>query len=180
MPELNPHKPNDWTLFIGTKQLLAIPMKRKAYLELQGWPLPPNENPEDDGYAVQYLDGGKPNHPDFDNYLSWSPKDVFREAYKPNVFLGFDAALYALKQGHKVSRIGWNASGQWLSVSNLNTAEVPADRFWSPHNRAYAEQKGGTATVMPCITIKNAQGQIQMGWIPSQGDLFADDWVILE
>lgn len=28
-----------------------------------------------------YLDGGKPNHPDFEHYISWSPKDVFERSY---------------------------------------------------------------------------------------------------
>ncbi|WP_347455688.1 DUF2829 domain-containing protein [Acinetobacter thermotolerans] len=94
--------------------------------------------------------------------------------------LSFGQALAHLKGGYRVQREGWNGSNQWLSVSNINSQDVPAERFWSPHNREYAERNGGSALVMPCITIKNAQGQIQMGWVPSQGDLFAEDWVVLD
>lgn len=92
--------------------------------------------------------------------------------------LDFSAALRALKFGYRVQRSGWNGKDMWLSVSNLNTATVDADKFWSPHNREYAEQNGGNAEVPPCITMKNAKGQIQMGWVASQEDLFSNDWYV--
>lgn len=41
-----------------------------------------NEDPKEDGYLVEYQDGGKPNHPDYEGYISWSPKDVFEKAYQ--------------------------------------------------------------------------------------------------
>lgn len=94
-------------------------------------------------------------------------------------YFDFSEALSALKDGKRVARAGWNGKNMWLSVSNLNTAVVPADRFWSPHNREYAENNGGEAQVPPCITIKNAKGQVQMGWNPSQEDLFAKDWQVI-
>lgn len=69
--------------FIGTKRVKATPMTRLEYNQLRGWLVPANENPNDEGYQVEYLDGGKPNHPNFKGYISWSPKDVFERAYKP-------------------------------------------------------------------------------------------------
>ena len=107
------------------------------------------------------------------------------EGYVPGVVppkesYSFSWALARLKHGNRVRRTGWNSSDQWLSVSNLKPAEVESSKFWSPHNHQYAEDLGGSAMVMPCMTIKNAQGDIQMGWVPSQGDLFAMDWEIVE
>lgn len=64
------------------KCVQARPMTRGAYNELQGWTIPPDEDPKDEGYLVEYLDGGKPNHKDFANYISWSPKDVFDRNHK--------------------------------------------------------------------------------------------------
>ena len=40
-------------------------------------------NGDDEGYLVEYTDGGKANTPQYDGYVSWSPKDVFERAYKP-------------------------------------------------------------------------------------------------
>ncbi|USD66733.1 hypothetical protein [Vibrio sp. SCSIO 43136] len=67
--------------FIGIKEIQAIPMNRLAYSQYRGWKLPEDENGEDQGYLVEYLDGGESNHPDHKGYISWSPKDVFERAY---------------------------------------------------------------------------------------------------
>lgn len=68
--------------YIGTKVLKAVPMNRGDYNILRGWNIPENEDPKEDGYLVEYQDGGKPNHPDYEGYISWSPKDVFEKAYQ--------------------------------------------------------------------------------------------------
>ena len=95
-------------------------------------------------------------------------------------YLSFSKALELLKQGDKITRKGWNGADQWLSISCPDTKDVAAGNFWSPHNAEFARQNGGSAKVAPCITLKNAQGMIIMGWIPSAGDLFADDWMIAQ
>lgn len=69
------------TLYIGSKILAAWPMSRLAYNEYRGWSLPDDEDGTDEGYLVEYLDGGKPNHPDHAGYISWSPKEQFDNSY---------------------------------------------------------------------------------------------------
>lgn len=71
------------TLFIGTKTVEATPMGRGAYNRYRGWNIPINENPDDEGYLVEYTDGGKANDARHMGYISWSPKDVFERSYKP-------------------------------------------------------------------------------------------------
>lgn len=68
--------------YIGTKQLKAKPMNLGEYNEYRGWKLPDNENPNTEGYLVEYQDGGKPNDERHEGYISCSPKDVFEKAYK--------------------------------------------------------------------------------------------------
>ena len=65
----------------GKKQILATPMNRLEYNNYRGWQLPENENGADEGFLVEYLDGGEANHPDHAGYISWSPKVVFENAY---------------------------------------------------------------------------------------------------
>lgn len=69
--------------YLGTKLVKAQPMTRGVYNTYRGWDIPANEDPTDDGYLVEYLDGGTPNHKDHEGYISWSPKDVFERSYKP-------------------------------------------------------------------------------------------------
>ena len=87
------------TTYIGTKLINAKPMTRAAYNALRGWELPADENGDDDGYLVEYVDGGKSNHPDYDGYISWSPADVFERAYRPCSGMDFGNALNSLKMG---------------------------------------------------------------------------------
>lgn len=68
--------------YIGTKEIKAMPMSRGDYNALRGWKTPEDENPEDEGFLVEYLDSPNKNHPDYENYISWSPKDVFEKSYK--------------------------------------------------------------------------------------------------
>ena len=70
--------------YTGTKVIKAKEMSRGEYNKLRGWVTPSDENPEDAGYLVEYVWQGNPNHADFSNYISWSPKQVFDEAYKPS------------------------------------------------------------------------------------------------
>lgn len=85
-------------------------------------------------------------------------------------------AVFALKQGHRVTRVGWNGRGMWLSLTPGNN--VRADLFWSPHNRLFAEENGGSAEVRPYVTMKTVDGSI-VPWVCSQTDLLADDWEIV-
>ena len=168
--------------YIGTKAVNAMPMTRASYNALCGWTLPADENGDDDGYLVEYTDGGKPNHADFSGYISWSPKAQFERAYSETVGLTFGFALAGLKMGMKVARAGWNGKGMWLSLSGpLEGRTISHDKFWSPHNAQYAkDQPNGEAKVLPCITMKTATGEILMGWLASQSDMLATDWQVVE
>lgn len=90
--------------------------------------------------------------------------------------MDFGDAIRALKNGKRMARAGWNGKGMWLALSCNGTREVPAPNFWAPPNRAYAEANGGSAVVLPCITMKTATGEILMGWLASQTDMLAEDW----
>lgn len=69
------------SFYTGSKVVGAIPMTRGDYNVYQGWTLPEDQNADDTGYLVEYLDGGKPNHPEHAGYISWSPTDVFEKNY---------------------------------------------------------------------------------------------------
>ena len=69
--------------YVGTKEIRATPMSRRDYNDLRGWTLPEDEDGDDEGYLVEYTDGGKANVEGFRGYISWSPKDVFERAYNP-------------------------------------------------------------------------------------------------
>ena len=167
------------TLHIGTKLIYAHPMNRAAYNALRGLELPPDENGDDAGYLVEYIDGGKANHPDYEGYISWSPADVFERAYRPYKGMDFGNALAALKMGLKVARAGWNGKGMWLIL----VAGTPnaALREGTPYREALGQE---SCEILPHIDMwtTNAEGRRAMlpGWLASQTDMLAEDWQIIE
>lgn len=170
--------------YIGVKLINAKPMTRADYNAFRGWTLPADENGDDAGFLVEYLDGGKANTDLYAGYVSWSPADVFANAYGETTGMTFGLALEALKRGQKVARAGWNGKGMWLSLSCDGEREVAADNFWSPHNAQFARDNGGTALVLPSITMKttNAHGRVAilMGWLASQTDMLSSDWEVVK
>ncbi|MGD9724765.1 MAG: DUF2829 domain-containing protein [Pirellulales bacterium] len=90
----------------------------------------------------------------------------------------FGAAIEHIKDGGRAAREGWNGKGMWIAFSPGPVEPLPAANFWSPANQAYAEEQGGAAHVLPCITMKTATGEILMGWLASQSDMLAEDWAL--
>lgn len=166
--------------YIGTKVILAKPMTRGDYNTFRGWVIPADENPADTGYLVEYTDGGKPNVEGHAGYVSWSPSDVFEKAYRSSDYgLSFGQAIVALKLGQKVARSGWNGKGMWL-IHVPGTPDVQP-REGTPYHTALGGD--GPIEILPHIDMwtVNAHGRRAMlpGWLASQTDMLADDWVIV-
>lgn len=158
--------------YIGVKLVLASEMSRADYNALRGWTVPADENPADEGYLVEYLDGGKPNHPDFTGYISWSPKKQFEDAYRPANGMTFGLAIEALKKGLRVARTGWNGKGMWLSL-------VAADGYALPNTNYVATPEFcGEPHLLPWIGMKTADNGF-VPWLASQTDVLAEDWAIV-
>lgn len=159
--------------FIGTKRVMAKPMTRKDYNDLRGWQLPEDENGADEGFLVEYLDGGTPNmRGRFLGYVSWSPKEQFEKAYRETDGLSFGMAIEALKAGKRVARKGWNGKGMFLFLVNGSTFSVNRP----PLLGIYPE--GTTINYCPHIDMRTADGSI-VPWLASQTDVLADDWAMV-
>ena len=153
--------------FIGTKQVRGAPMSRSNYNALRGWTVPADENPSDEGYIVEYLDGGAPNHKDFAGYISWSPKKQFEDAYRPTSGLTFGLAVEALKLGKRVARAGWNGKGMWLCL--VQDWDMPDSKL---------PRLIDDLEALPWIGMKTADNKF-VPWLASQTDVLAEDWVIV-
>ena len=118
----------------------------------------PPETHGQPGYRVVYPDG----------YTSWSPKEAFEEAYRETSAMSFGLAIEAMKKGKRVARAGWNGKGMWLVMI-------------CPGNAMYTKVgTDGAFPMQPCIGMKTADDNMQPGWLASQADMLADDWMIVE
>lgn len=157
--------------YIGTKIINAQPMNREMYNDFRGWTVPKDENPSDEGYLVEYTDGGKPNVEGYAGYVSWSPKEQFEKAYGTTDAMNFGLAVEAIKKGLKITRQGWNGAGQFVYY-------VPANSY--PAQTDAAKQTfGDMVPYRAYMALKTVQNDIQV-WIPSTTDVLADDWLVVE
>jgi hypothetical protein len=159
--------------FIGTKIVIAEAMSRAAYNLFRGWTLPADENGADEGYLVEYQDGGKPNVLGRAGYVSWSPKEQFDAAYRPCTAMTFGLALEALKRGSRVARAGWNGKGMFAYL-------VPANSYPAQTGAAKAFfGEGGMVPYNAYLALKGADDTVST-WAPSGSDALAEDWLIVE
>lgn len=155
--------------YLGTKIVNAEPMTRGAYNTLRGWTVPSDENPADDGYLVEYADGGAANTVFYAGYVSWSPKDVFERAYRHVEGMTFGDAIEALKAGKRVARAGWNGKGMWLALV--------FGYDYNPDSRAGSVHALGCEK-LPWIGMKTADEKF-VPWLASQTDVLAEDWTLI-
>ena len=116
----------------------------------------------EDGYKVVYAPDG---------YESWSPKDVFEEAYRPTDGMNFGLALEAAKKGAKIVRRGWNGNGMYVFLAEVIEFHTDAD---------LSEFEDQDVEVGDVLVMRTAKGTFQPGWLASQTDMLADDWYIVD
>lgn len=167
--------------FIGTKKVDAQPMPKGQYNIYRGWNIPENEDPHEDGYLIEYLDGGKPNDPRHNGYISWSPATVFDKAYRPCNALTFGDAVEALKAGFRVAREGWNGKDMFLFLLKAQNG-IPTAVIYDPALRQVIEDKvgGETFDAYGSIRMFTADKKILTGWLASQTDILSEDWTVLD
>lgn len=147
--------------YIGTKMIEAEPALRYAGGTIAPVNAPVRlDEPVKSGYKVRYPDG----------YESFSPKDVFEKAYRPTDGLSFGLAIEAAKKGKKIARRGWNGKNQYVELAERISYENAAHEVINAKHEAIGNK---------ALAFVGTSG-VQLGWLASQADMLADDWVIVE
>ena len=89
-----------------------------------------------------------------DGYESWSPASEFEAAYQPITAMAFEHALRAAKDGNWVARAEWH-EGAAISMTALRSGS---------RDGAFFIRRGALSTI---------------SWHPSEPDIFANDWRIV-
>lgn len=167
-------------LYLGVKQIKACPMTREQYNIYRNWTMPVDENPDDEGYLIEYVDSKDSNHPNHENYISWSPKEVFDVAYRRISNLTFGLAIEAIKKGEKVAREGWNGKNMFIYLVE-GRGQTKAELLpGALENHVSPITEGEIIQINSHIDMKAADGTVVVGWLASQTDMLAEDWIIVE
>lgn len=79
----------------------------------------------------------------------------------------FGWAIMIVKAGKKAQRIGWNGKGQYIQIATGISFTNPNGEVINAEHEAIGNK---------AIAFVGTSG-IQMGWLASQADMLAEDWV---
>jgi hypothetical protein len=131
--------------YLGVKMIEAEPMTECTFLSVfKGQDV---SNREDrPGYLVKYQDG----------YESWSPKEVFEEAYRRIDGATFGLAIEAAKKGKKFKLPHWKED-VFISL------QIPDENSKMTHPYLYVTSRFG------CVP-----------WIPTMVEMLAENYIIID
>jgi len=116
------------------------------------------------------------------------PVGLVGEVNKKAFDLSFGEALEELKRGRRIAREGWNGKGMFIFLRKGNVAAdssyvTETDIITGPVEGIGAMLFNigdyGTVTRLPNINMKAASGSTVTGWLASQTDMLANDWLVL-
>lgn len=82
----------------------------------------------------------------------------------------FGEAIKYLKRGMKVARKGWNGKNQYIELASGIGYVNPNGELINPDHEAIGNK---------AIAFVGTSG-VQLGWLASQADMLAEDWVFME
>jgi hypothetical protein len=95
--------------------------------------------------------------------------------------MNFGQAIAALKDGKRVARDGWNGKGMFILQAGGYSVHKDNLRAGGPITKKFLESRGVDEMVIQHhFDMWTAQNQYQTGWLASQSDMQADDWMIVE
>ena len=84
--------------------------------------------------------------------------------------MNFGKAIEALKDGKKVARKGWNGKKQYIQLATGISYKTTDGEIVNCEHDAIRNM---------AIAFVGTSG-VQMGWLASQADMLAEDWVFAE
>ena len=90
----------------------------------------------------------------------------------------FGEAIDRLKNSEKVARKGWNGKGMFIFLAICTDICTDADIESIMH----PDPEIDTPLIQtnPSIIMKTADNHLTVGWVPSQVDMLAEDWVVIK
>lgn len=109
--------------------------------------------------------------------------------------LSFGQALNLAKQGKLVQRKGWNEKGMFIFIrpsdeihidvviDKIQSLPVSVKNYFKQDvlrdngERIYPADENDKVKFTSYLCLKSAEGSIVNGWLPSQTDILANDWI---
>lgn len=84
--------------------------------------------------------------------------------------IDFGEVIKAIKQGKRAKRQGWNGKNQYIELAKNISYESADGTIVNAEHDAIGNK---------AIAFVGTSG-VQLGWLASQSDMLAEDWIIFE
>ena len=82
--------------------------------------------------------------------------------------MNFGEAIIAMKEGKQVAREGWNGKNQYIELATNISYKNAKGEVVNANHDAIGNQ---------AVAFVGTSG-VQLGWLASQADMLANDWVV--
>lgn len=106
---------------------------------------------------------------DYKNRTDWETTDGLRD---------FAGALKAIFAGKLLRRLNWQS--QYIGLQLGSSIVVTEVRSGIALHRTKEGNCPESVTILPHIDMRTEKGEILVGWVPSQEEMAAEDWEIIE
>lgn len=97
--------------------------------------------------------------------------------------LTFGEAVEFAKEGNRIARIGWNGKDMFVFQRPgdvLSSDFLPNVKSLPGSVKKFMIKQERNITFLPYLCMWSAQGEVVNGWLASQTDVLAQDWLVLE
>lgn len=101
--------------------------------------------------------------------LTWLSCEEFAKNYRKVKKMSFGLAIEAVKRGAKIARAGWNGKNQYVELMYCVSYKNSADEVVNANHCNIGNK---------ALAFVGTSG-VQIGWLASQADMLADDWMIV-
>lgn len=118
--------------------------------------------------------------------MELGPRSYFKVFHRTGFDFGW--ALKAAKNGHLLTRSGWNGKGMFVFIRPAdvlaekflvdNVKSLPAELKRYYKENPVAKLQSGDVYFKAYFCMKAADGSIVNGWLASQTDMLAEDWML--
>ena len=84
--------------------------------------------------------------------------------------MNFGEAIKLMKDGKRVKREGWNGKNQYIELATNISYKNPTGEIVNAEHDAIGNK---------AIAFVGTSG-VQLGWLASQADMLAEDWLVVE
>ena len=92
----------------------------------------------------------------------------------------FGDAIKYMKRGVRVARKGWNGKGMYVFYAFDFEFGTKADLSeFNPTEEPECREENAVG-VCDCLVLRTTDKKLQPGWLASQNDMLAEDWMLAE